>query len=127
MFEQLGRSLLANPLMRARVLCLLRWAGAAAAGAFVPWLVKHGVDATDAASIGAAIAALILGGGSALYSMIDVIRVDQQVKQTAASVATAPAERIAQIAKQAQAALTGDQGASAQLAAMLARLKAGAE
>ena len=127
MLEQLGRSLLANPLMRARVLSLLRWAGAAAAGACVPWLVRHGVDATDAASIGAAIAALILGGGSALYSMIDVTRVDRQVKQTAESVATAPAEKISQIANQAQAALTGDKSASVQLAAMLAKLKAGAE
>ena len=89
MLEQLGRTLLANPLVRARVLSLLRWAGAAVAGAAVSWLGKHGVDATDAQSIGTALAALILGGGSALYSIVDVNRVDGKMKQAAAARAVA--------------------------------------
>jgi hypothetical protein len=127
------RALLPNPWVRAQLLNGLRLLGAAASGFAIKWLIAHGVADGDAAAIGAALAALILGGGSALYGILDVNGVDKQQKQAVANTAhtvasgiesgavTAPA-----IASQASAALALGNGASKRLASTIAALKADA-
>jgi hypothetical protein len=126
------RSLIPNSYARALVLKALRWAGAAAAGALIPWLISHGVSAADASSIAAALAALILGGGSALFSALDARSVDTEVKAaTAATTATVAgaiqsgAATPAYLVSQAHAALAGDSVDHEALAQTLAILRAG--
>jgi len=76
----LVRMLIPDGVLRAHVLSYLRWAGAAAGGAVSGYLVKQGVSLTDAASIAAAVAGLIIAVGSAVFDHLDVVGVDKQVQ-----------------------------------------------
>jgi len=128
----LVRALIPNAYVRALVLKGLRWGGAAAGGAIAAWLVKKGIPSADATSVSEAVAALVLAGGSALFSYIDAKKVDTQVKTTEAATAGAVAAGIqsgavtpAQVQTQATAALVEGDGAAKQLSQTIATLKAG--
>ena len=120
------RSLIPNDYARALVLKGLRWAGAAAAGALVPILIAHGVSQADAATIGGAIAALILGGGSAIFSVVDANKVDAQVKDTQAATAATVASAIQSGATTPATITNAVHAGPTALAKTIAALRAGA-
>jgi len=124
--------LLGTPYARSMILSGLRWSGAAASGALVPWLIGRGVSLADATEIAGAVAALILGVGSALYQVLDVASVDRQVHASAAGATLATARGIASgavtptaIGSVAQDALAGSPSAQAMLRQTLSTLRAG--
>lgn len=119
-------SILPDGVKRALVLKALRWAAAMASGALLPFLVNHGVNAADAASIVAAIAALILGGGSALFSALDAKNVDTKLKETKADTATTVATAIqtGQATPQ-EVTATAQSGSPEALKSLLTTLNAG--
>lgn len=109
--------LLRDGIVRARVLAGLTWAGAAASGALVPVLINHGVSSTDATSIGAAVGALILAAGSAVYGiLVDPKNVDSKI-------ANARAQGTQQAVNVVRSATNGSQTDA--LTQVLAKLESG--
>lgn len=60
------------------------------------WLIKRGVGNADAASLAEGIGALVVPAVSVAFSMLDVKKVDAQVKGTAAAAAQALSDAHAQ-------------------------------
>lgn len=112
--------------VRARALQMLRMAGAAAAGWLGFWLTKHGIAQADASAIGAAVAALILASGSAVFSWIDPAAVDQKMADAHAQGAALAASAI-RAGKATPEQITALSGSPEALKQLLAMLKAGQE
>lgn len=121
----IGRALLPNPFVRAIVLKGLRQGATWASGLLLAFLLRHGVNGTDASGIAQDVAGLVLLIGSAALNYLDATRVDKSEKQAVASTATAVAVGIAGGATTAADVIASVQDGPHALSATLAALKAG--
>ncbi len=93
------RRLIPDGYKRALVAKGARWLSGIAAGAVGAWCLTHGVSAEDAASISAAVGAVVLATIPAIYSYLDVKLVQKKVAVAAVTGDVKVADKVVTLGK----------------------------